>query len=104
MLDVAGLRAGYGKVQVLHGLDLKVEEGQLVTLIGSNGAGKTTTLRALSGMIRPEAGRITLDGKDIAGLPSYAITRRGLAHSPEGRRVFATLSVADTLVMGAFPR
>lgn len=104
MLKVEGLVAGYGKVQVLHGLDLQVEEGRLVTLIGSNGAGKTTTLRALSGMIKPVAGRIMLDGKDVAGLPSYAITRRGLAHSPENRRVFATLSVADNLVMGAFPR
>ena len=104
MLKVEGLVAGYGKVQVLHGLDLQVDEGKLVTLIGSNGAGKTTTLRALSGMIKPVAGTIKLDGKEIAGLPSYAITRRGLAHSPENRRVFATLSVADNLVMGAFPR
>ena len=104
MLVVEGLRAGYGKVQVLHGLDMRVEKGQLVTLIGSNGAGKTTTLRALSGMIKPESGRILLGGADIAGMPSHAITRRGLAHSPEGRRVFATLPVADNLVMGAFPR
>ena len=104
MLQVTNLVAGYGKVQVLHGLSMSVERGKLVTLIGSNGAGKTTTLRALSGMIRPEAGQIMLDGKDIAGLPTHAITRRGLAHSPEGRRVFATLSVADNLVMGAFPR
>lgn len=104
MLRVENLVAGYGKVQVLHGLSMQVAEGQLVTLIGSNGAGKTTTLRALSGMIRPESGRIALNGTDIAGLPSHAITRRGLAHSPEGRRVFATLSVADNLVMGAFPR
>jgi branched-chain amino acid transport system ATP-binding protein len=104
MLVVKDLVAGYGKVRVLHGLTLSVEQGQLVTLIGSNGAGKTTTLRALSGMIRPEAGSVTLSGQPIAGLPSHAITRRGLAHSPEGRRVFATLSVADNLVMGAFPR
>ncbi len=104
MLVVEGLRAGYGKVQVLHGLDMRIEKGQLVTLIGSNGAGKTTTLRALSGMIRLESGRITLGGADITGLPSHAIARRGLAHSPEGRRVFATMSVADNLVMGAFPR
>ena len=104
MLTVEKLYAGYGKVQVLHGLDLRVDAGQLVTLIGSNGAGKTTTLRALSGMIRPESGKIVLDGQEIAGLPSHAITRRGLAHSPEGRRVFGTLSVADNLVMGAFPR
>ncbi len=104
MLVVEGLRAGYGKVQVLHGLDMRIEKGQLVTLIGSNGAGKTTTLRALSGMIKPESGRIMLGGTDVAGMPSHAITRRGLAHSPEGRRVFATMSVADNLVMGAFPR
>ena len=104
MLAVNDLVAGYGKVQVLHGLTLAVEQGQLVTLIGSNGAGKTTTLRALSGMIRPISGTVTLAGQQIAGLPSHTITRRGLAHSPEGRRVFATLSVADNLVMGAFPR
>ena len=104
MLQVQGLVAGYGKVRVLHGLTLGVPKGQLVTLIGSNGAGKTTTLRALSGMIRADSGTITLGGKSIAGLPSHAITRLGLAHSPEGRRVFGTLSVADNLVMGAFPR
>ena len=104
MLEVENLHAGYGKVPVLHGLSLRVEQGRLVTLIGSNGAGKTTTLRALSGMIRPESGTIRLNGKEIAGLPSHAITRMGLAHSPEGRRVFATMSVADNLVMGAFPR
>ena len=104
MLQVENLVAGYGKVQVLHGLSLEVPQGKLVTLIGSNGAGKTTTLRALSGMIRPESGRVVLGGRDIAGLPSHDITRRGLAHSPEGRRVFPTLSVADNLVMGAFAR
>ncbi|HEY0295164.1 MAG TPA: ABC transporter ATP-binding protein, partial [Bordetella sp.] len=104
MLQVDNLVAGYGKVQVLHGLSMSVPQGQLVTLIGSNGAGKTTTLRALSGMIRPDSGSITLGGQQIAGLPSYTIARRGLAHSPEARRVFATLSVADNLVMGALPR
>ena len=92
MLTVENLVAGYGKVQVLHGLTMQVPQGKLVTLIGSNGAGKTTTLRALSGMIQPSAGRITLGGADITGLPSHAITRRGLAHSPEGRRVFATIA------------
>ena len=104
MLVVENLVAGYGKVQVLHGLSMQVPDGKLVTLIGSNGAGKTTTLRALSGMIRPTGGRISLGGADITGLPSHAITRRGMAHSPEGRRVFPTLSVADNLEMGAFPR
>jgi branched-chain amino acid transport system ATP-binding protein len=96
MLKVANLVAGYGQVPVLH--------GQLVTLIGSNGAGKTTTLRALSGMIAPVSGSITLGGTEISGLASHRITRLGLAHSPEGRRVFANLSVADNLLLGAFPR
>jgi branched-chain amino acid transport system ATP-binding protein len=104
MLQVQDLVVGYGKVQVLHGLSLRVEKGSLVTLIGSNGAGKTTTLRALSGMIRPQSGRIMLGGADITGLPSHAITRLGLAHSPEGRRVFPALSVADNLQLGAFTR
>jgi branched-chain amino acid transport system ATP-binding protein len=104
MLQVENLVAGYGKVQVLHGVSLQVAKGTLVTLIGSNGAGKTTMLRALSGMIVPQSGRIMLGGKDIAGLPSHEITRRGLAHSPEGRRVFPTLSVADNVLLGAFTR
>ncbi len=104
MLEIRNLVAGYGKVQVLHGLSLQVERGQLVTLIGSNGAGKTTTLRAISGMLKPESGQITLAGANITGQPSHIIARAGLAHSPEGRRVFATMPVADNLVMGAFPR
>ncbi len=104
MLKVANLVAGYGKVEVLHGLSLEVAKGTLVTLIGSNGAGKTTTLRALSGMIRPSAGSILLDGAEIGTLDAYKIARSGLAHSPEGRRVFPTQSVADNLLLGAFPR
>jgi branched-chain amino acid transport system ATP-binding protein len=104
MLKITGLQAGYGKVQVLHGLDLHVPRGNLVTLIGSNGAGKTTTLRAISGMIRPQAGQVLLADEDIAGRPSHKIARAGLAHSPEGRRVFATLSVEDNLNLGAFSR
>jgi branched-chain amino acid transport system ATP-binding protein len=104
MLQVQNLVAGYGKVRVLHAISLHVPEGRLVTLIGSNGAGKTTTLRALSGMIRPESGSIRIGGDDITGLPSHEITRRGLAHSPEGRRVFPVLSVEDNLLMGAFTR
>ncbi len=104
MLRIENLVAGYGKVQVLQGISLHVPEGKLVTLIGSNGAGKTTTLRALSGMIKPESGKILLNGVDVAGMPAYKITRFGLAHSPEGRRIFPTLSVADNMVLGAFPR
>lgn len=104
MLEVRDLVAGYGKVQVLHGLTLSVPAGKLVTLIGSNGAGKTTTLRALSGMIAPTSGTINLAGRDIAGLPAYEVTKCGLAHSPEGRRVFPPLTVTDNLKLGAFPR
>jgi branched-chain amino acid transport system ATP-binding protein len=104
MLSIQNLEAAYGKVQVLHGISLEVPQGKLVTLIGSNGAGKTTTMRAISGMIKPRAGSITLAGKDITGLDSHRIARAGLAHSPEGRRVFATMSVTDNLLLGAFPR
>ena len=104
MLRVEGLVAGYGKVQVLHAVSIDVPAGSLVTLIGANGAGKTTALRAISGMIRPQAGRVWLNDADITGLPSHVIARRGMAHSPEGRRVFGALSVADNLSLGAFSR
>ncbi len=104
MLTIKNLSAGYGKVQVLHGISIEVPKGKVVTLIGSNGAGKTTTMRAVSGMIVPTAGEITLNGKAIAGLESYHIAKLGLAHSPEGRRVFATMTVTDNLILGAFPR
>ena len=104
MLKIENLEAGYGKVKVLHGISLDVPAGKVVTLIGSNGAGKTTTMRAVSGMPRPSAGTITLGDRAIQGLESHRIARLGLAHSPEGRRVFPTLSVTDNLLLGAFPR
>ena len=104
MLEVKNLVAGYGKVKVLQAISLSVAKGQLVTLIGSNGAGKTTTLRAVSGMIAPDSGEVLLNGRNIAGLASHDITRLGMSHSPEGRRVFGTLSVTDNLLLGAFPR
>jgi branched-chain amino acid transport system ATP-binding protein len=104
MLSIQNLQAAYGKVEVLHGISLEVPKGKLVTLIGSNGAGKTTTMRAISGMIRPKAGRVMLGGRDITGMDSHRIARAGVAHSPEGRRVFATMSVTDNLLLGAFPR
>jgi branched-chain amino acid transport system ATP-binding protein len=104
MLTIKNLHAGYGKVEVLHGVDIEVPRGKVVTLIGSNGAGKTTTMRAISGMIAPSAGEITLNGQRVDGKESYHIARLGLAHSPEGRRVFATMTVTDNLRLGAFPR
>ena len=104
MLNIDNLSAGYGKVQVLHGISLAVPRGQVVTLIGSNGAGKTTTMRAVSGMIAPTGGQITLNGQRIDGMESYEVAKLGLAHSPEGRRVFATMTVVDNLTLGAFPR
>ena len=104
MLQIRNLHAAYGKVEVLHDISLEVPKGKVVTLIGSNGAGKTTTMRAVSGMIKPTGGSISLNGKNITGLTSNRIARAGLAHSPEGRRVFATLPVTDNLLLGAFPR
>lgn len=104
MLTISNLQAAYGKVQVLHGISLEVPKGQVVTLIGSNGAGKTTTMRAISGMIKPKGGSVVLNGKDVTGLDSHKIACAGLAHSPEGRRVFANMSVTDNLLLGAFPR
>ncbi len=104
MLSITNLHAGYGKVEVLHGISLEVPKGQVVTLIGSNGAGKTTTMRAISGMIAPREGKVMLGDIDITGRESHRIARLGLAHSPEGRRVFATMTVNDNLLLGAFPR
>ena len=104
MLSIKNLEAGYGKVKVLHGITIEVPKGQVITLIGSNGAGKTTTMRAITGMIKPTAGDIELAGKKIDGFESYKIAKLGLAHSPEGRRVFSTMSVTDNLLLGAFPR
>jgi branched-chain amino acid transport system ATP-binding protein len=104
MLTISNLQAAYGKVEVLHGISMEVPKGKVVTLIGSNGAGKTTTMRAISGMLKPKAGSVTLAGKDITGSDSHQIARAGLAHSPEGRRVFASMSVTDNLLLGAFPR
>jgi branched-chain amino acid transport system ATP-binding protein len=104
MLTITNLHAGYGKVEVLHGISLEVPKGRVVTLIGSNGAGKTTTMRAISGMIAPREGQIKLGDEDITGRESHRIAKLGLAHSPEGRRVFATMTVTDNLLLGAFPR
>lgn len=104
MLTIHDIHAGYGRTEVLHGISINIETGKLVALIGANGAGKTTTMRVASGMLAPQSGRVTLDGTDITGLPPHAVARAGLAHVPEGRRIFPTLSVEDNLRVGAFTR
>ena len=104
MLIVEEIHAGYGLSQVLHGVSLQVPAGNLVTLIGANGAGKTTTMRAVSGLLHPTRGRVMLDGKEIQGKDASTIARLGLAHAPEGRKVFGPLSVEDNLLLGAYPR
>ena len=104
MLVVDDLHAGYGTSEVLMGTSLSVKEGAVVALIGANGAGKTTTMRAISGALRPTRGRILLDGREVQGLDASRIARRGLAHAPEGRKVFGPLSVEDNLLLGAYGR
>jgi branched-chain amino acid transport system ATP-binding protein len=103
LLEVEGLRAAYGQVQVLQGIDFAVEQGQKVAVLGPNGAGKTTILRALSGMVRTR-GRVELDGRSVAGRPTAEIARRGVAHVPEGRGTLPTLTVDENLRLGAYIR
>ena len=104
LLSVDNLYVYYGAVQALRDVSFNVSEGEIVSLIGANGAGKSTTLRALSGVVRPSAGSIVHAGKPIAGLPSHRIARMGIAHVPEGRGVFANMSVRENLEMGAYTR
>jgi len=101
LLEVEGLRAGYGRLPVIFGVHLEVGEGEVVALLGLNGAGKTTTLRAISGMIPVMGGKVRFDGKDIAGLPAEQIARRGLLHIPEGRGIFPSLRVDESLRLAA---
>jgi branched-chain amino acid transport system ATP-binding protein len=98
------LRAGYGPIEALRGLDLEVAEGELVCLLGANGAGKSSTLRAISGLLRARSGRIVFRDREIHGLEPSAILRAGIAHCPEGRRVFPHLTVEENLAMGAYVR
>ncbi|GMG83972.1 ABC transporter ATP-binding protein [Paralimibaculum aggregatum] len=104
MLEVRGLRAGYGAIEVLHGIDLDVAEGECVALIGANGAGKTTTLKTICGLLAPKAGTIRLRGREIGGLSGHAIVREGVTMCPEGRQVFPQMSVLKNLRMGAYAR
>ncbi len=104
VLELRGLEVRYGNVQALHGIDLAVHEGEIVTLLGANGAGKSTTLRAVSGLLRPSAGQILYRGRDVRAVPAHGLVHQGVAHAPEGRRLFGTLTVQENLTLGAFSR
>ncbi len=104
LLDVRDLDVHYGGIHALKGVSFSVDEGQIVTLIGANGAGKSTTLRAISGLVRPSRGQIMFAGEPVTGLPAHAIVQRGLAHVPEGRGIFANLTVEENLQLGAYRR
>ena len=104
MLEVKDLHVAYGKIEAVKGITFSVDEGQVVTLIGTNGAGKTTTLRTISGLLRPIGGSISFEGKPIHSTAAHEIVALGLAHSPEGRRIFPRLSVEENLILGAFAR
>jgi branched-chain amino acid transport system ATP-binding protein len=103
-LDVRDLTVAYGAIQAVRGVTFSVERGQIVSLIGSNGAGKTTTLRTISGLLHPVSGEILLDGEPLHTLPAHEILARGVAHSPEGRRLFARMTVEENLRLGAYTR
>ncbi|KGN38788.1 amino acid ABC transporter ATPase [Knoellia subterranea KCTC 19937] len=104
MLEVKDLVVAYGKIKAVKGISFTVDEGEVVTLIGTNGAGKTTTLRTISGLLRPASGSIRFQGKRIDSSPAHDIVTLGLAHSPEGRRIFPRLTVEQNLLLGAFSR
>ena len=104
LLSVDALSAGYGKVRALHGVSLRVPQASIVCVLGANGAGKTTLLRALSGLLPVSGGQAQFDGQSIANVPAETLVRRGIAHVPQGRMVFAQLSVRDNLVLGGYTR
>lgn len=104
MLTVSDLRAGYGQLEVLHDIDLTVEAGEVVSLIGANAAGKTTTLNTLAGVLPPSAGSIHFDGEDITGLPSHARVERGLVLVPQGRQLFGNMTVEENIDLGAYTK
>ncbi len=102
LLEIKDLHVKYGNVEVLHGIDLNVAEGEIVTILGANGAGKSTTLLAISGLVRPAQGSILFAGKPLHRLAAHQVVRERISHSPEGRRVFGTLSVQENIDLGAF--
>ncbi|MDR2567652.1 MAG: ATP-binding cassette domain-containing protein, partial [Bifidobacteriaceae bacterium] len=104
MLEVRDLEVAYGRVKAVKGITLSVKQGQIVTLLGINGAGKSTTLRCISGLIAAVGGEVWFEGERIDKLPAHKIVQRGIAQSPEGRRLFKSMSVADNLMLGSFSR
>jgi branched-chain amino acid transport system ATP-binding protein len=104
VLEVQDIHTFYGAIEALKGISIEVQEGEIVTLIGSNGAGKTTTLRSISGIVPPRTGRIFFEGQEIQGLAGHQVAQIGIAHSPEGRRIFPRMTVLENLEMGAFTR
>ncbi len=102
LLEVIDLHVSYGAIAAIKGIDLYVNKGEVVTILGANGAGKTTTLRTISGLLKASAGSIVFDGREITKMPAHEIVALGMSHSPEGRRVFSTLSVEENLMMGAY--
>src|SRR5690349_22105027 len=104
MLEVDDLHVSYGAIEAVKGISFTVERGQVVTLIGGNGAGKTTTLRTLSGLLKPTQGDIRFDGKSIRGMAGHEILRLGVAHAPEGRRIFGRMTIQENLDLGAYAR
>jgi branched-chain amino acid transport system ATP-binding protein len=104
VLEIEDLHVFYGEIRALEGVGLRVSRGEIVTLLGNNGAGKTTTLRTISGLLVPRKGRVVLEGQPLSGLPAHDVVRRGIAHVPEGRRIFNRLTVRENLMMGAYPR
>src|SRR5688572_1183329 len=104
MLEIENLDVHYGGIHALKGVSLKVEKGEVVTLIGANGAGKTTTLRAISGLVKPTGGSVKFSGETITNAAAHTIVQRGLVHAPEGRGIFSNMSVDENLQIGAFLR
>ena len=102
MLEVKDLHVYYGNIHAIKGVSLKVEEGEIVSLIGANGAGKTTTLQTISGLLRPKQGHVLFQGKDITKLEAHKTVQMGIAQVPEGRRIFANLTVKENLQIGSF--
>ncbi len=104
LLRLSGVNTYYGRIHALQGIDIEVKQDEIVTLIGSNGAGKTTTLKTISGLLHPREGTVEFDGKDVTHTAAHELVKEGIAHAPEGRRIFSRLSVRENMLMGGFTR